>query len=173
MDQNAAGALIDAVTVADQDDDGHALPVDDARFEIVAGVLKPKAGAAPDQGAEANVTVTFTATDRHDHRRVGQAPDLRAGSAAGPRGARSPIMRRIPGLPMAADPGGGPRVSNSADVLYHFAPAIRHSPVFGGQVDWASVRSGTASGRDGTARCHHVPSWLAAAPGSSRLGFNE
>ncbi len=62
LDENAAGAAVGAVTVADQDDSIHVLAVDDARFEIVAGVLKLKDGVSLDHEA-GNVTVTITATD--------------------------------------------------------------------------------------------------------------
>ena len=43
--------------------DGHTLTVDDARFEIVAGELRLKAGVSLDYESEASVTVTVTATD--------------------------------------------------------------------------------------------------------------
>lgn len=66
VDENAAGAVIGAVTVADQDDTSHILTVDDARFEIVGGVLKLKGGESLDHEAEATVDVTITATDDDD-----------------------------------------------------------------------------------------------------------
>lgn len=63
VDENAVGAVIGAVTVADQDDTSHILAVDDARFEIVGGALKLKDGESLDHEAEETVTVAITATD--------------------------------------------------------------------------------------------------------------
>ena len=56
--------LIGLLTVSDPDQaDGHTLTVDDARFEIVAGELRLKAGVSLDYETETSVTVTVTATD--------------------------------------------------------------------------------------------------------------
>ncbi|MFN3259692.1 MAG: hypothetical protein ACE37J_03945 [Pikeienuella sp.] len=64
VDENAAGAVIGTVTVADPDDgDSHSLSVSDARFEIVGGQLKLKDGVSLDHEAEPTVSVTVTATD--------------------------------------------------------------------------------------------------------------
>ncbi|MFN3259691.1 MAG: hypothetical protein ACE37J_03940, partial [Pikeienuella sp.] len=64
VDENAAGAVIGTVTVADPDDgDAHTLSVSDARFEIVGGQLKLKDGVSLDHEAEPTVSVTVTATD--------------------------------------------------------------------------------------------------------------
>ena len=64
VDENEAGAVIGALTVSDPDQaDGHTFTVDDARFEIVAGELRLKAGVSLDYESEASVTVTVTATD--------------------------------------------------------------------------------------------------------------
>ncbi len=62
--ENAAGAVIGSLSVADQDTgDSHTYTVSDARFEVVAGELKLKDGIALDHEAEPNVTVSVTATD--------------------------------------------------------------------------------------------------------------
>ena len=66
VDENAAGAVIGAVAVADQDDDHHVVTVDDPRFEIVGGVLKLKAGETLDHESDDPVAVTITATDDDD-----------------------------------------------------------------------------------------------------------
>lgn len=62
--ENAAGALFGAVTVVDPDaGDSVAFTVDDARFEVVGGVLRLKAGEALDFEAAAAISVAVTATD--------------------------------------------------------------------------------------------------------------
>ena len=64
VDENEVGAVIGSVTVADVDDgDSHSLSVDDARFEIVGGVLQLKAGESLDYETEQSVGVVVTATD--------------------------------------------------------------------------------------------------------------
>ncbi|MES0828567.1 hypothetical protein, partial [Ruegeria sp. SCP11] len=56
VDENAAGAIIGDLTVTDPDDgDSHTFSVDDARFEVVAGQLKLKAGEALDHETEDTV----------------------------------------------------------------------------------------------------------------------
>ncbi len=62
--ENAAGAVIGSVTVTDEDaGDSHTWSVSDARFEIVAGQLRLKAGQALDYETEPTVSITLTATD--------------------------------------------------------------------------------------------------------------
>jgi Ca2+-binding RTX toxin-like protein len=62
--ENAAGAVIGTLSVSDPDaSDTHTYSVDDARFEVVAGQLKLKAGNSLDYEAAATVNVTVTATD--------------------------------------------------------------------------------------------------------------
>jgi hypothetical protein len=62
--ENAGGAVVGDLTVSDPDaDDVHTFAVDDARFEVVDGALKLKAGEALDAEAEPEVTLTVTATD--------------------------------------------------------------------------------------------------------------
>ena len=66
--ENAAGAAVGTVIITDPDDPagafgGHDVAVDDARFEIVDGVLKLKDGVTLDHEGEGSVTVTITATD--------------------------------------------------------------------------------------------------------------
>ncbi|MES0828554.1 cadherin repeat domain-containing protein, partial [Ruegeria sp. SCP11] len=64
VDENAAGAIIGDLTVTDPDDgDSHTFSVDDARFEVVAGQLKLKAGEALDHETEDTVNVEVTAED--------------------------------------------------------------------------------------------------------------
>ena len=63
VDENAAGAVIGTVAIADQDDDYHVVTVDDSRFEIVGDVLKLKAGETLDHETDDPVTVTITADD--------------------------------------------------------------------------------------------------------------
>ncbi len=62
--ENAAGVVIGNLSVTDPDaSDTHTYAVDDARFEVVAGQLKLKAGVSLDHEAAATVNVTVTATD--------------------------------------------------------------------------------------------------------------
>ncbi len=62
--ENAAGAVIGNLTVTDPDaGNTHTLSVDDARFEVVTGQLKLKAGTSLDFETAASVNVTVTATD--------------------------------------------------------------------------------------------------------------
>ncbi|MBR0793517.1 hypothetical protein JQ631_30940, partial [Bradyrhizobium manausense] len=63
--ENAAGAAIGTVSVYDQDlGDVQAITVSDARFEVVGGVLKLKAGISLDAEAGQSVFLTVTATDQ-------------------------------------------------------------------------------------------------------------
>jgi hypothetical protein len=62
--ENEAGAVIGTVATTDPDaGDTFSYSVDDARFEIVAGQLKLKAGTALDYEAEQSVAVTVTSMD--------------------------------------------------------------------------------------------------------------
>jgi len=62
--ENADGAVIGTVATMDPDTgDTFSYGVDDARFEIVAGQLKLKAGSALDYEREQSVAVTVTSTD--------------------------------------------------------------------------------------------------------------
>ncbi|KYO53223.1 hypothetical protein AUP44_26990, partial [Tistrella mobilis] len=61
--EGVAGAGIGAVTATDPDDDALTYTVDDARFEIVDGVLKLKDGISLDAETEASVDLVITATD--------------------------------------------------------------------------------------------------------------
>ncbi len=62
--ENAAGAVVGAVTVSDPDaGDSFTFSVDDARFEVVGGDLKLVAGASLDFESEPTVDVAVTATD--------------------------------------------------------------------------------------------------------------
>jgi hypothetical protein len=62
--ENAAGATVGALTVTDPDaGDVHTFTVSDARFEVVGGVLKLKAGVSLDREAEPTVSLSITATD--------------------------------------------------------------------------------------------------------------
>ena len=64
VDENASGAVIGNVTVADVDDgDSHSFAVDDGRFEIVNGQLRLKDGESLDFEVEDQVEITVTATD--------------------------------------------------------------------------------------------------------------
>jgi len=64
LNENAIGAVIGNVTVADPDTgDSHTLTVSDARFEISGSQLKLKAGQILDHEAEPSVDVDITATD--------------------------------------------------------------------------------------------------------------
>jgi ELWxxDGT repeat protein/VCBS repeat-containing protein len=64
VDENAAGAVIGALTVTDPDvGDSHALTVDDGRFEVVGNSLQLKAGASLDHETDDGVVVTVTAED--------------------------------------------------------------------------------------------------------------
>ncbi len=62
--ENAAGAVVGAISVADPDEgENHAFAVSDDRFEVVGGRLKLKDGVSLDHEAEAAVSVAVTATD--------------------------------------------------------------------------------------------------------------
>ncbi|MEN2981032.1 hypothetical protein WG924_28020, partial [Tistrella sp. 25B02-3] len=62
--EGVAGAVVGLVTVADPDaGDTVELTVDDARFEIVDGVLKLRDGVSLDFETEATVDLVITATD--------------------------------------------------------------------------------------------------------------
>jgi len=64
VSENAAGAVVGNLTLTDPDaGDVHRFAVDDARFEVVDGALKLRAGEALDAEAEPDVTLTVTATD--------------------------------------------------------------------------------------------------------------
>ncbi len=64
VDENAAGAVVGAVTAADPDaGDSLTLTVDDARFEVVDGQLRLREGEALDYEPGETLTVTVTATD--------------------------------------------------------------------------------------------------------------
>ncbi len=65
--ENAAGAVIGNLTIFDQDlGDVHAVTVSDARFEVVGGVLRLKAGVSLDAEAGQSIFLTITATDQTD-----------------------------------------------------------------------------------------------------------
>ena len=58
VDENAAGAMVGAVTVSDPDaDDTHTYSVSDERFEVADGMLKLKDGMSLDHETEDSVTV--------------------------------------------------------------------------------------------------------------------
>ena len=63
IDEGVAGATVGALTVGDPDrGDSHSFAVDDARFEVVGGQLKLKAGESLD-AADDGLQVSVTATD--------------------------------------------------------------------------------------------------------------
>ena len=63
--ENAAGAIIGTLTVADPDSgDSQSFTVSDSRFEVVNGQLKLKDGIALDFETEPSVDVIVTATDK-------------------------------------------------------------------------------------------------------------
>ena len=62
--ENAAGAVIGAISVVDPDiGDTHVVTVNDARFEVVGGNLKLKAGQSLNFEATPTINVSLTATD--------------------------------------------------------------------------------------------------------------
>ena len=64
VDENAAGAMVGAVTVSDPDaDDTHTYVVSDERFEVADGMLKLKDGMSLDHETEDSVAVKVTVTD--------------------------------------------------------------------------------------------------------------
>src|SRR6185436_13545548 len=66
--ENAAGAVIGAITVADPDaGDSQSFQVSDSRFEVVDGQLKLKDGVSLDHESEPAVDVTVTVTDSAGH----------------------------------------------------------------------------------------------------------
>jgi hypothetical protein len=66
--ENAAGAVIGDLTVADPDkSDSQTFAVSDNRFEVVDGQLKLKDGVSLDFETEPTVNVTVTATDKGGH----------------------------------------------------------------------------------------------------------
>ncbi len=101
--ENAAGAVVGALTVADPDaGDSQSFQVSDSRFEVVDGQLKLKDGVSLDHEGEPSVNVTVTATDsarspdpadlHHHVGDVNEAPDRPLARAA----TRSPRMRPAP-----------------------------------------------------------------------------
>lgn len=65
VDENDAGAVIGALSVADADaGDSHTFSVSDARFEVVGGELKLRSGISLDFEAAPSVSLEVTATDR-------------------------------------------------------------------------------------------------------------
>ena len=68
VSENAAGAVIGALSVADQDvGDTQSFEVSDDRFEVADGQLKLKDGVSLDRESEPTVTVQVTATDSAGH----------------------------------------------------------------------------------------------------------
>jgi VCBS repeat-containing protein len=66
--ENAAGAVVGTLTVADPDaGDSQSFQVSDNRFEVIDGQLKLKDGVALDHESEPSVNVTVTATDSAGH----------------------------------------------------------------------------------------------------------
>jgi hypothetical protein len=66
--ENAAGAVIGALTVIDPDaGDSQSFAVSDDRFEVANGQLKLKDGVSLDHESDPNVNVTVTATDGAGH----------------------------------------------------------------------------------------------------------
>ena len=64
VDENAAGAMVGAVTASDPDaDDTHTYVVSDERFEVADGMLKLKDGMSLDHETEDSVTVNVEVTD--------------------------------------------------------------------------------------------------------------
>ncbi|MGL4397283.1 MAG: Ig-like domain-containing protein, partial [Hyphomicrobium sp.] len=62
--ENQAGVTLGTVTVSDPDaGDSHTFTVSDARFEVVGGALRLKAGQSLDREAAASVSLVVTATD--------------------------------------------------------------------------------------------------------------
>ena len=67
VDENAAGAMVGAVTASDVDDgDMHTYTVSDDRFEVADGMLKLKDDQMLDHEMEDSVMVTVTVTDSGD-----------------------------------------------------------------------------------------------------------
>src|SRR5262245_4557872 len=65
VNENAAGAVIGALTVFDQDlGDIHSITLSDPRFEVIGGVLRLVAGQSLNFETEPTVTLTITATDQ-------------------------------------------------------------------------------------------------------------
>jgi trimeric autotransporter adhesin len=64
ISENMAGAVIGTLTVTDPDGgDTHSFAVDDARFEVVSGQLRLKAGQSLNYESETSVAVNVTSTD--------------------------------------------------------------------------------------------------------------
>ncbi len=65
VNENAVAAVIGTVAAVDPDlVDSHTFSVDDARFEVVSGQLRLRAGQSINHEVEDTVTVTITATDQ-------------------------------------------------------------------------------------------------------------
>src|SRR5262249_19199679 len=63
--ENTAGAVIGALSVLDQDlGNVHSIILSDARFEIVGGVLRLRAGVSLNFETESTIALTITATDQ-------------------------------------------------------------------------------------------------------------
>ena len=64
IQENRVAGVVGNVSVVDPDDgDSHVLSVSDARFEVVAGVLKLKAGQVLDHESNGQVSLSITAVD--------------------------------------------------------------------------------------------------------------
>ncbi len=63
LDENVAGALIANVSATDADGNALTYSVNDARFEIVGGELRLKAGESLDYELEQSITIEITASD--------------------------------------------------------------------------------------------------------------
>ncbi len=64
VNENASGAIIGNLTTTDPDaGDTHTYTVDDARFDVVGGQLKLKAGQSMNFETEPSVNITVTSTD--------------------------------------------------------------------------------------------------------------
>jgi len=73
VNENTAGAVVGALTVADPDvDDTHTFTVDDDRFEVSGGQLKLKDDESLDHQTESSVPLTITAADQ-DGARITEA----------------------------------------------------------------------------------------------------
>lgn len=100
FDENAEGAVVGRVTVFDPDGAGHSFAVDDARFEVVGGLLKLKDGIALDYEAAASLRVTVTATDPGSLS-VSRSFDLAVGDVA-----EAPVGIALEGAAVAENEAG-------------------------------------------------------------------
>ncbi|HET6619454.1 MAG TPA: cadherin domain-containing protein [Dongiaceae bacterium] len=113
--ENAAGAVIGTLTVADPDaGDSQSFSVSDDRFEVVNGQLKLKDGVSLDHESEPTIDVQVTATDSGGNQiartfaiAVGDANEVQTGLTLGNSKVAENAVGAVIGTLTVADPDAG------------------------------------------------------------------